>query len=348
MINLTRGLRRNWLGMLVPAIGIIVMAVGFIVIVPRIANYADVWSAVQGVSWIWLAALATAAAMNVLTFGPPYMAAVPGLRFRPAITTSLAAAASTFIAPGGPALGMGISVAMLKAWGFPLRVATLAVTLTLLWNLFMTFGVFPAVSLVLLTFGGGASTGSQGTTIVALLIFGATVGGFAIVLSNAAQARVLGDLSARVVTRLRRIVRRGPATWTGESWVQFRASTLELVRQRWHWLTLATLLNHLTVYLTLLISLRALGVSEADVGLAASFTAWTFSRVIGAIPITPGGFGLVEVGLTGALVAFGGSTPQVVAAVLVYRFLTVAPPLVLGVMAGATWSRHHPGSRADA
>ena len=348
MINLTRGLRRHWLGMLVPAIGIIVMAVVLVVIVPRIANYADVWSAVQGVSWIWLAALATAAALNVLTFGPPYMAAVPGLGFRPAITTSLAATASTFIAPGGPALGMGISVAMLRAWGFTLRAATLAVTLTLLWNLFMTFGAFPAVSLVLLTLGGGANNGTQGTATVALLIFGATIGGFAIVLSNTTQARVLGDLSARVITRLRRIARRGPVAWTGDSWVEFRANTLALVRQRWHWLTLATLLNHLTVYLTLLISLRALGVSGTEVGLAASFTAWTLSRIIGAIPITPGGFGLVEVGLTGALVAFGGSAPHVVAVVLVYRFLTVAPPLVLGVLAGAFRSRQHPGSRAEA
>jgi putative heme transporter len=348
MISLTRRLRRNWLGILAPAIGIVVLAVVLIVVVPRIANYADVWAAVKGVSWIWLAALVAAAAMNVLTFGPPYMAAVPGLRFRPALTTSLAATASTFIAPGGPAVGMGVSVAMLKAWGFPLRVATLAVTLTVLWNLFMTFGAFPAVSVALLTLTGGESTGSQGTTFVALFIFGATVGGFAIVLSNAAHARILGDFGARVVTRLRRVVRRSPVTWTGDSWVEFRASTLALVRQRWHWLTLATLLNHLTVFLTLLISLRALGVSDAHVDLAAAFTAWTISRVIGAIPITPGGFGIVEVGLTGALVAFGGSTPKVVAAVLVYRFLTVAPPLVIGVIAGALWSRHHPGSRADA
>ena len=336
-------MRRNWVDVAMITIGAIVMVFVFAVVVPRIANYGDVWRAVRGVSWIWFAALAVAAALNVLTFGPPYMAALPGLRPRPALTSSLAATASTFIAPGGPAVGIGLAIAMLKAWGFPLRVVTVAVTLTALWNLFMTFGVLPSLALALLTLSGGASARLQGITAVGLVIFGSVIGGFAIVLSNATQARILGNLTASVASRLLRAVRREPVQWSGESWVEFRANTLDLLRRRWPWLTLATLLNHLTVYLVLLVTLRALGISTSDVTLAESFAAWTISRAIGAIPITPGGFGLVEVGLTGTLVAFGGSTSTVVAAVLVYRFMTVAPPLVLGVIAGATWKQHHPG-----
>jgi uncharacterized membrane protein YbhN (UPF0104 family) len=57
------------------------------------------------------------------------------------------------------------------------------------------------------------------------------------------------------------------------------------------------------------------------------------------LPITPGGLGVGEVGLTGALVGFGGENAEVVAAVLVYRFLTIVPTLVLGLLAGATWQR---------
>ena len=47
----------------------------------------------------------------------------------------------------------------------------------------------------------------------------------------------------------------------------------------------------------------------------------------------------MELGLTGALVGFGGSNAAVVAAVLVFRFLTVVPTLVLGLVAAATWRR---------
>ena len=39
------------------------------------------------------------------------------------------------------------------------------------------------------------------------------------------------------------------------------------------------------------------------------------------------------------LVGFGGNHAGVVAAVLVYRFLTIVPTLVFGAVAAATWQR---------
>ena len=68
-----------------------------------------------------------------------------------------------------------------------------------------------------------------------------------------------------------------------------------------------------------------------------AFAAWSLVRIIAAIPITPGGFGIVELGLTTALVGFGGNNAGVVAAVLIYRFLTVVPTLVLGGISALTW-----------
>ena len=44
----------------------------------------------------------------------------------------------------------------------------------------------------------------------------------------------------------------------------------------------------------------------------------------------------------GALVGFGGDNAEVVTAVLTYRFLTIVPTLVLGLILGATWKRHRP------
>jgi len=70
-----------------------------------------------------------------------------------------------------------------------------------------------------------------------------------------------------------------------------------------------------------------------------AFAGWSLARVLGSIPITPGGLGLVELGLTTVLVGFGGNNASVVAAVLVYRFLTIVPTLVLGGVAAATWRR---------
>ena len=100
--------------------------------------------------------------------------------------------------------------------------------------------------------------------------------------------------------------------------------------------SLATLAGSLTVFLLLVLSLRAVGVPASEVDVIEAFAAWSLVRIIGAIPITPGGFGIVELGLTTALVAFGGANAGVVAAVLIYRFLTVVPTLVLGGLAAMT------------
>ena len=63
--------------------------------------------------------------------------------------------------------------------------------------------------------------------------------------------------------------------------------------------------------------------------------------MLGSIPITPGGIGFVELGLSGALVAFGATNDEAVAATLIYRFLTIVPTLVFGLIAAATWKVGH-------
>jgi len=124
--------------------------------------------------------------------------------------------------------------------------------------------------------------------------------------------------------------------------VRFRARTNSLLRRRWHVLTLATLAGHFTVYLVLLVSLRVLGVTADEVTAVEAFAAWSLVRLFGSIPITPGGLGIVELGLTTALVGFGGGQAEVVAAVLVYRILTIVPTLLIGLLIGATWKRYRP------
>ena len=78
-----------------------------------------------------------------------------------------------------------------------------------------------------------------------------------------------------------------------------------------------------------------------------AFAAWSLVRVLGAIPFTPGGLGLVELGLSGALVAFGAANADAVAVTLLYRVLTMLPTLGLGMLGAATWRTHHPGHKLE-
>ena len=97
----------------------------------------------------------------------------------------------------------------------------------------------------------------------------------------------------------------------------------------------------------LLVSLRALQVPADQVSIVQAFAAWSLARLLGSIPITPGGIGVVELSLTGTLVGFGGNNAGVVAAVLVYRFLTMVPTLLLGLFAASTLRRHAPTDLDD-
>ena len=334
--------RARWKSLIFPVLGALFVGVVFLVVLPSVADYRDVWAAMKALTWYWWIVLILAAILNVVTFGPPMMAALPGLSYRAALAVSLASNASTYIAPGGAAVGAGFTFAMLRGWGFRGRPTTLAVALTSIWNQFVTFGT-PAVAILLLTLEGGENRLLGTLAWIGFAIFAAIIVGFAIGLRSDGQAHAVGDFASRMLRRLFGLIRRKPPGFSGLSFVRFRRDAIAILRERWHWLTAATLVGHYSVFLVLILTLRATNVSNDEVTIIEAFAAWSLVRVLGAIPFVPGGFGVVELGLTTALVGFGGSNAEVVAAVLIYRFLTVVPPLALGALFGATWRQHHTG-----
>jgi uncharacterized protein (TIRG00374 family) len=121
--------------------------------------------------------------------------------------------------------------------------------------------------------------------------------------------------------------------------VRFRALAVRLLRARWHWLTAATVVSHLSLFLVLLLALRHVGVSESEVSWVEALAAFALVRLLSAFPITPGGLGVVELGLAAALVLAGGDRAQVVAAVLVFRLLTFLLPVPIGAVTWWLWRR---------
>jgi putative heme transporter len=326
---------------LIGGVGIAVLVGTFVFILPRIADYRSVWDVVQELTWEQIGVLVLATIANLATYAPPWMAALPGMGYRQATVLTLASTSSTYIAPGGAAVGVATSYAMLRAWGFSGRPVSIAVAVTGIWNQFAMLG-FPVIALAVLTLQHEHNSLLQTVALIGLVVFVVAVAGFAAGLWTPKLARKVGDLAARICSFGLKLIRRKPVTWTGESFVQWRNETIRLLGRRWHVLTLATLAGQLTVFLVMLASLRACGVAAADVTLIEAFAAWSLARLLGSLPITPGGIGIVEVGLTGVLVGFGGDNADVVAAVLIYRFLTIVPTLLLGLLAGATWKRHQP------
>jgi uncharacterized protein (TIRG00374 family) len=331
-----RGRKRR---LAVAAVGVLFAGITFAYVLPQIADYRDVWGVVKELSWEWLVALGAVTTLNLLTFAPPWMVALPGLKFRSALAMTQLSTALSIVLPAGAAVGIAGAYGVLRRWGFAGREIARAVTVVSLWNQFANLS-YPIIAVALLSVTGGADSPVLVTAaIIGVAVLAVAIGVLTAVLASDRTALGTGDLTARVVNAFRRKLRREAVLWGGTNFERFRRDAVDLLRRRWHVLTLATYGGTLTVFLVLLVSLRACGVTGSEVSLVEAFAAWSLARILGSVPITPGGLGVVELGLSGALVGFGGENVGVVAAVLVYRFLTIVPTLALGLVAATTLRR---------
>jgi uncharacterized membrane protein YbhN (UPF0104 family) len=341
-----RGLTKTHKRVLGATGSIVVVVLVFVFILPRIADYRSVLDVVRDLDWQDWAVLAGAVMLNLSTFPPAWMAALPGLGYRDAMAMTQASTALSIVSPAGAAVGMGASYSMLRSWKFPASAVALAVAIAGLWNQLANLA-FPVVALGLLTLADEDNPALRTAALIGFVVLVVAITGFALVLSREARAHRIGGLAARLANRALRLARRGPVGWGGESFARFRREALGLLRRRWHVITLATLAGHLTVFVLLLVCLRVTDITGSEVTAIEAFAAWSLIRILGVLPLTPAGVGIVEVGLTGALVAFGAPNAEAVAATLLYRALTVLPTLVLGLLAAATWRTLHPGESIE-
>jgi putative heme transporter len=325
-------MRRSRRAVLRSALGIALAAVVFAEVVPRIASYGSVAKQLETVSAPWAAALAVAALLDVLTTALPWRALLPRLSWVGALGFTQASTALTYVLPGGAPLGMAISFGLLRRLRVTAGEAGFAVALTGIWSQVMIL-LYPLVG-ALLVLGSGHLSGSTAAIAGASAVAGAIIAGLAFAVLRSPRAALwLGDAAGRVGARVARSFRRSGPDWSGEALVRVRAERLRDLRRRWPALTAATLGNQLTAYLIFEFSLRAVGVSVASLPPSEAFLAWAIGRVISSLPLTPGGIGVVELGMIGTLVGFGAPHAHVVAAVLLYRALVIVPTLVVGGVA---------------
>jgi putative heme transporter len=332
---------------LIAVFGAVFAAVTFAYFLPQIADYRDVWGVLRGLSWGWALALAAVTALNLVTFAPPWQIVLPGLSFRSALILTQVSTALAMVVPGGAAVGIAGAFGILRRWGYRARDIGRGVTLVSLWNQFANLS-YPIIAVILLAAFEAGSPVLATAAFVGAVVLGVAIAALGAVLYSARTATWIGDRTAHIVDWVRARLGRQPVLWGGASFGRFRDDAIYLLRRRWHVLTLATYAGTLTVFLVLLVSLRALDVPPSEVSVVEAFAAWSLARLLGTIPITPGGIGVVELGLTGALVGFGGNNAGVVASVLVYRFLTMVPTIVFGLLAVVTirGGGTSPGSRS--
>ena len=204
---------------------------------------------------------------------------------------------------------------MNSSWGFSKSRSTLAIIVSGVWNNFAKLGL-PVLALALLALQGKASCRPghrrQAFGIIALA---ASIFRLRPDIPQQRHSWVMregrGPQGGGLATRVRRVLKKGPAEGWGDATVKFRNRTIGLVRQSGlRAVTLATVVSHLSLFLVLPgrppppgrgFGLRGqLGRGPGRLG--------PLVRLLTAIPITPGGLGVVELGLIGGLKAAGGAT----------------------------------------
>jgi hypothetical protein len=251
-------------------------------------------------------------------------------------TSQLAGNALSRALPGGAATGGALQIRMLARAGYPVATTTTALTAVGLLSTAVLF-VLPVLALPAVLFGLAVSSELLRGAIFAVVVAVFLLGGSSVLLLSDNVIRALGHAIDWVLHHVR------PGRPQAQPMADRLLASRNLVRgslsASWKVAVPAAFGNQFFDYLALETSLLAVG---ADVNLFLVLLAYVAAAVLAMIPITPGGLGFVEAGLTGVL-ALAGVTPEhAVLATLLYRLFSYWLPLPAGLVASVLFGRRHP------
>lgn len=318
-------------------LGLLIVAAIFVFAIPRFADWGEVWAALKTLTPIEAWSLLAVTVFNLYTYWLANKAALPGLGlWRSAVVTQTGTSVANTM-PAGGAVAIGMTYAILHSWGFTGGETALFVGVTGIWNTFTKLGL-PVVALGLLVLTGDTNPALVGAAVVGVVVLVMAIVLLALVFRSEAVARRIGEVLGRVVSWLMRPFRRRPVPDLGDRAVRFRRETIVLVERRWLKLTWTTVLSQVALFLVLLLSLRHMGVSEQDISAAEAFAVFTFARLLSAVPVTPGGVGVIDLGYIAGLSAIHRpEAAQIVAAVFIFRVLTYGIQIPLGGVTYFIW-----------
>jgi uncharacterized protein (TIRG00374 family) len=253
--------------------------------------------------------------------------AVRADRWGPVVTSQLASNAFGRVVPGGVAASGALQYAMLVRAGVPAGAAASGMTASAV-LLFGTLLALPLLATPAIIGGVGvdphlAKAALAGAVLFVLMV---AVGVACVVWDRPLE--LLGRAAQATWNRLRR--RREPLTGLPERLLHERDVVLRVLGNEWWEALLLAAGRWVLDYLTLIAALYALGASPRASLVLLAFCA---AQLLGTLPLTPGGLGFVEAGLTGTLALAGVGGGAAVVATLAYRLVSFWLPIPAGAVA---------------
>lgn len=321
--------------------GVVTLAVivlVFVVIFPQFADYGAAWDAIQQMSAGAVVALIVATVVNVVVYVWPFQAALPGLSFRDGFTVRQTSFMISNVVPAGGAIGLAVQYRMLHSFGIAASEATAGIGVTATWNMLVTIGL-PVLSAILLLLSGTSTGGVIAVAAVGTIVVGLSLAGLVLVFRSEHTARRLGALAERIAQAALRLVGRERSFGFADALVRFRESTVDIVVRRWVSVTATSVLLQLAQFGILYAALVGIEAGGAEVAPVEALAAFAFARLASFVPITPGGLGTVDAAMASLLTVFGAANSDALAAVLVWRALTLFPQVLIGLGSFLLWRR---------
>jgi uncharacterized protein (TIRG00374 family) len=248
-------------------------------------------------------------------------------------TAQLAGNALSRVLPGGSAAGAALQLRMLGQAGISITTAGSGLTAT---SLIATATLFALPILVIpaVIAGRPVPSGLAQSAWLGAVVFALLVGIGALLVTTDRPLLVVG----RAIQGLGNQVKRRAPKRIGlpERLRDERNEIRRALGSSWWKAVLFAAGNWLFDYLALLAALSAVGSRPRP---TLVLLAYVGAMVLAMIPITPGGLGFVEAGLTGLLAVAGVSAPDAVLATLAYRLVSYWLPLPAGLVASALHRR---------
>ncbi|GAA4692149.1 hypothetical protein GCM10023349_03830 [Nocardioides conyzicola] len=280
----------------------------------------------------WLAGLVVLWLVGLLAHTVTLTGAMPGLTHRRALTLSLTGSAVANVLPLGGAAGIALNYRMARTWGHSGTAIGSYTVVTNIWDVLAKFLLPALVMPVLLVAAPGVAGSFAYAGLAAALVLAVVAATGLATLASPAAADRAGGLGDRVLGRWLR------GRSCRAALVALQAGTSAVVRTSWRRLSLGMVLYTACLFALLLGCLTATG---AGVGVAAVLAGFAVERLLTLAGLTPGGAGVVEVGLAAALLAFPGSSVGVALGVLLYRALTFGLEIPVGGLTLAGWMVAH-------
>ena len=322
-----RNLRRTliWLG---------ITAVSLYLVAPGLLDTLASWRDIDELAPAWLIAMLVLQAASVICLWTVQRLAIHAAGWYAVATSQLAGNAIAKIAPGGGALGAALQYRLLVQSGIERSraVAGLTAANVLIFAVVLALPVLAVPTIV----GGSVNRSLVTATIIGAVVF---VGLFvlgAVLLTRDGPLAWVGHMLQRAINRLRR---KGPVLrGLPERLVRERDRLLDTLGPRWREALAATVGRWAFDYGSLLAALAAVGSTPRPALVLLAFCA---AQVLTQVPLTPGGLGFVEAGLTATLTLAGVSPGRAVLATFAYRLFTYWLPIPLGLLGAALHRRRY-------